>query len=108
MADGAMRAGTATEGCATPDHATGCAVLVATDGIVLVAADGTAIAGSVVGDWNSSMGFTVPGCRRLAWRLCGKVACIPYRVLVSSMSRSCSCWRRCSSRASLALSSAIL
>ena len=42
MADGAMCVGTATEGCATPDHATGCAVLVATDGIVIV--------GSVVGD----------------------------------------------------------
>ena len=41
MADGAMRAGTATEGCVTPDHATGCAMLVATDG--------TAIAGSLKG-----------------------------------------------------------
>ena len=108
MADGAMCVGTATDGCVTPDHATGRTVLVATDGTALGGAAGTAIVGPAVGDWNSSIGFTVPGCRRLAWRLCGKVACTPCRVLVSSMSRSCSCWRRCSSRANLALSSTIL
>ena len=112
---GAVYGGTATDGAAASSHATGRAAFVATDGFAWggavaagVSTAGTAAVGPEVGDWNNSMGFTVPGCRRLIWRRCGKVLGPPCKMMVSSASRRCSCWRRWSSRASLLLSSTIL
>ena len=99
--DGAMYEGTATDGAAASDRATGRTALVATDGIALgdsvaagVPTAGITAVGPEVGDRNNSMGFTIPGCRRLTWRLCGKVPGPPCRMMVSSASRRCSCWRR--------------
>ena len=113
--DGAMYEGTVADGAATSDQATGRTVLVVPDGIALggatatgVSIAGTATVAPAVGDWNISIEFTIPGYRRLTWRLCGREPNPPCKILVSSTSHRCSCWRRWSSRASLALSSTIL
>ena len=71
-AGGAVYEGTATDGAAASGHATGHAAFVATDGFAWggavatsVSTAGTVAVGPEVGDWNNSIGFTVPGCMRL-------------------------------------------